>query len=64
MKKVYMKNFVEQISIKFGGFYLIKMNLVELCCRQAHQNIGGNLYIGRYSKSQITADNIGGPICR
>jgi len=24
-----MKNFVEQISIKFGGFYLIKMNLVE-----------------------------------
>jgi len=24
-----MKNFVEQISIKFGGFYLIKMNLVQ-----------------------------------
>jgi len=24
-----MKNFVEQISIKFGGLYLIKMNLVE-----------------------------------
>jgi len=24
-----MKNFVEQISIKFGSFYLIKMNLVQ-----------------------------------
>jgi len=28
-----MKNFVEQISIKFGGFYSIKMNLYKLCCR-------------------------------
>jgi len=25
-----MKNFVEQISIKFGGFYLNKMNLVQI----------------------------------
>jgi len=24
-----MKTFVEQISIKFGGFYIIKMNLVQ-----------------------------------
>jgi len=24
-----MKNFVEQISVTFGGFYLIKMNLVQ-----------------------------------
>jgi len=24
-----MKNFVEQISIKFGGFYLNKMNLIQ-----------------------------------
>jgi len=24
-----MKNFVEQISIKFIGFYVIKMNLVQ-----------------------------------
>jgi len=24
---------------------------------QAHQNIGGNLYISRYSKGQILADN-------
>jgi len=24
-----VKNFVEQISIKFEGFYLIKMNLVQ-----------------------------------
>jgi len=24
-----VKNFVEQISIKLGGFYLIKMNLVQ-----------------------------------
>jgi len=33
-------------------------------CRQAHQNIGGNLYIGRYSKGQISADNIDEPIYR
>jgi len=37
-----MKNFVEQISIKF----VIKINLVQLCCRQTHQNVGGNSYIG------------------
>jgi len=24
-----MKNFVEKISIKFAGFYLIKMNLMQ-----------------------------------
>jgi len=24
------KNFIEQISIKFGGFYVIKMNLVQI----------------------------------
>jgi len=54
-----MKNFVEQISIKFKDLYLIKMNLVyKLCCRQAHQNICGNLYIGRYSNAQLPADNI------
>jgi len=57
-----MKNFVEEFSIKFWGFHLIKFNLVQLCCRQAHQNIGENLYIGRYSKGQISADNIGGAI--
>jgi len=43
-----VKNFVEQIS---------------MCCRQAHQNIGknigGNSYIGRYSKIQISTDIIG-----
>jgi len=35
------------------------MNLVQTVLRQAHQNIDGNLYIGRYSKGQISADNIG-----
>jgi len=25
-----MKNFVEQISIKFGDFYVIKVNLVQI----------------------------------
>jgi len=25
----YVKNFVEQISIKFGRFYFMKMNLVQ-----------------------------------
>jgi len=24
-----MKNFIKQIPIKFGGFYVIKMNLVQ-----------------------------------
>jgi len=35
-----MKNFIEQISIKFGGFYLIKMIYKKLYYRQAHQNTG------------------------
>jgi len=35
-----MKNFVKQISIKFRGFYFIKMNLVQnVLYRQAQQNI-------------------------
>jgi len=34
----------------------------KLCCRQARQNIGGNSQIGRCSKGQISADNIGGQI--
>jgi len=25
-----MKSFVEQIPIKFGGFYLIKMKLIQI----------------------------------
>jgi len=33
-----MKNFVEQN---------------KLCCRQGNQNVGGNLYIGRYLNGQI-----------
>jgi len=32
-----VKNFVEQIPSKFGGFYVIKINWCKLCCRQAHQ---------------------------
>jgi len=52
-----MKNFIEQISIKFGKSRWI---WYKLCCRQAHQNIGKiigeNLYIGRYSTDQITVD--------
>jgi len=59
-----MKNFVEQISKKFGGFYIIKTNLVQTCCRKAHQNIGENSYIVRYSKRQISDDKIGRPIYR
>jgi len=31
---------------------------------EPHQNISENLYIGRYSKGQISANNIGGPIYR
>jgi len=53
-----MKNFVKQISIKFGGFYVSRWIWFKLCCRQVHQNIGENLYIGRYSKGQISADYI------
>jgi len=44
------------------------MNLVQTVPRQTHQNIGknidGNSCIGRYSKGQISADNIGGLIYR
>jgi len=60
-----VKNFVQQISIKFGGVYL-RWIWFKLCCRQAHQNIdkniGENSHIGRYSKGQISADNIGRPL--
>jgi len=49
-----VKNFVEQILIKFRGFYLIKLVLF-------HTKIS---VVGRYSKDQISADNIGGPIYR
>jgi len=34
-----MKNFVEQISIKFGVFYLIKMNLVQNYVVDKHTKI-------------------------
>jgi len=56
-----MRNFVKQNSIRFGGFYVKKTRQIgyKLCCRKAHHHIGGNSYIGRYSKRQITADNIG-----
>jgi len=40
------------------------MNLVQNVRRQGRQNIGKNSYIGRYSKVQISADNIGEPIYR
>jgi len=43
-----MKIFVELILRKFGGFYVIKINLVHI------QNIGGNLYIDRYFKGPPT----------
>jgi len=60
------KKFVEQILIKFGGFILLNQDEFgsKLCCRQSHQNIGKNLYIGQdlKIKGQISADNIGGPI--
>jgi len=51
-----MKNFVEPISIKFGGFTSNEDEFgSNLCCTsQAHQNIGGNSYIGRYSNGQIS----------
>jgi len=56
-----VKNIVEEISIKFGGFYFSRWIWYNLCCKQAHQTIGRNSYIGRYSKCQILADNISGP---
>jgi len=34
-----MKNFVEQISIKFGSFYVIKMNFVTNCAVDKHKYI-------------------------
>jgi len=38
------------------------MNLVQSVLYTNTKNIGGNSYIGRYSKGQISPDNIGGPI--
>jgi len=40
------------------------MNLVQNVLYTSTPNTGGNLYIDRYSKGQISADNIGGPIYR
>jgi len=61
-----MKNFIEQILKNSEVFPKSRRIWYKLCCRQSHQNInkntGGNSYIGRYSKGQISADNIGGPI--
>jgi len=52
------ENFVEQISIKCGGFYLTRWIWFKLCCRQAHQNISGKcVYRPIFKRS-----NIGGPI--
>jgi len=34
-----MKNFVERISIKFGDFYLIKMNFGSNCVVDKHTKI-------------------------
>jgi len=49
-----MKNFVEQILIKFESFYVIKVNLVQTVLSTIRRNIGesinGNSYIVRYSK--------------
>jgi len=46
-----MKNVFEQTSTKFGGFYFIKMNLIQTAfCRQANQNICGDLYIADIQK--------------
>jgi len=41
-----MENFVEQISLKFRGVYLIKMNLVQTIVkiRISADNIGGPIY--------------------
>jgi len=41
-----------EISIKFGGFTSTRWIWFKLCCRQAHQNIGRNSYIDRYSKGE------------
>jgi len=48
--------FVKQISIKFEGFYVIKMNMVQTVLSTSTPNIGGNSCIGRYSRDQIVAD--------
>jgi len=45
-----MKNFVEPISVKFGGFYLINMNLVQSVLQTSTSKFRWNSYIGRYLK--------------
>jgi len=51
-----MKNFIEQISIKFGGFFVNYDEFGTNCAVDKHIKIliGENLYIGRYSKGQIS----------
>jgi len=55
-----MKNFVEQIFWKNRCFLLNERWIwYKVCCRQVQQNIGKiSVEIGRYSKGQISADNI------
>jgi len=55
-----MKNFIEQISIKNSEIFTNQVKFGSN--RAAHQKIGGNSYIGQYSKCQISADSIGGPM--
>jgi len=40
------------------------MNSAQIVLQQTNQNVGENLYIGRYSKHKISADNIGQSIYR
>jgi len=47
-----MKNFVEQISIKFRDLYLIKMNLVQLCLIDKHTKISAKISV----EIRISAD--------
>jgi len=59
-----MKNFVEKISIKIEGFYLINMNLVQTL-QYKHTKISVEIRIlTEIPKGQKSANNIGGPIYR
>jgi len=47
-----MKNFIEQILIKFGSFYVIKMNFVQTMPSTSIINIGGNSYRPIFKRSK------------
>jgi len=60
---ILLKNFDEQILIKFGGFFLKQDEFGSNCAVHKHTEMSVKIrIIGRYWTGQISADNIGASI--